>query len=157
MSPSILSGSVPPAPTDGFPVRNHRTRSIRTFDFSSSPDEGPRRPLDLTAIPHRGIRLAIQYLHEHYDDDFRLEDVAASVALSKYYFSRLFHRSVGRSYQEYLTTLRVERAKELLASAHTLSITEIAYRTGFGSLRNFEDRFKAIAGMSPTRYKARAG
>jgi len=77
-------------------------------------------------------------MHARYAKRLELEEVAAEACLSRYHFSRLFHRMVDMSFQDYLIQIRGEQAKQLLRQTPYLSLTRIAYRVGFGSLRNFE-------------------
>ncbi len=113
-------------------------------------------PTDEAALPHLGIKRAVEFLREHHSGRVDLEQVAAHACLSKYHLSRLFHRMVGMSYQDYLTRIRIEEAKQLLAQTPYLSLTCIAYRVGFGSLRNLEGQFKKLTGRSPSEYRARS-
>ena len=111
------------------------------------------QPVDETSLCHFGIKRAVEFIHEHHSATLDLEQAAAAACLSKYHFSRLFHRLVGISYQEYLTRIRVEDAKQLLKHTPYLSLTRIAVRVGLGSLRNFEGQFKKLTGQSPSEYR----
>jgi AraC-like DNA-binding protein len=71
------------------------------------------------------------------------------------HFSRLFHRIIGMPYHEYVTGIRIEKAKKLLEEMPYHSITQIGYEIGFGGLRNFESRFKKLTGQSPYQYRTR--
>ena len=82
-----------------------------------------------------------------------LEQAAAKACLSKYHFSRLFHRMIGMPYQDYLTRIRIEEAKQLLQQTPHLSLTRIAVMVGLGSLRNFEGQFKKLMAQSPSEYR----
>ena len=95
-------------------------------------------PVDEASLSHPGIKRAVEFMHEHYAERLDLEKVAAEACLSKYHFSRLFHRMVDMSFQDCLIQIRGEKAKQLLRQTPYLSLTRIASRVGFGSLRNFE-------------------
>ena len=110
-------------------------------------------PVDEASLPHVGIKRAVEFIHEHRSSPLDLEQAAAAACLSKYYFSRLFHRMVGMPYQEYLTRIRLDDAKQLLRQTPHLTLTRIAVRVGFGSLRNFEGQFKKLTGQSPSQYR----
>ncbi len=117
---------------------------------------GKRRysfPVDETLLSHFGIKRAVEFIQEHHSATLDLEQVAAEACLSKYHFSRLFHRMVGMPYQDYLTRIRIEHAKQLLKETPHLSLTRIAVRVGFGSLRNFQGQFKKLTGQSPSEYR----
>ena len=79
---------------------------------------GKRRdafPADEASLSHFGIKRAVEFIQEqHHSATLDLEQAAAEACLSKYHFSRLFHRMVGISYQDYLTQIRIEEAKQLL-------------------------------------------
>ncbi len=111
-------------------------------------------PVDEASLSHVGIKRAVQFIQvQHHPATLNLEQAAAEACLSKYHFSRLFHRIVGISYQDYLTQIRIEDAKQLLTQTPHLTLTRIAIRVGFGSLRNFEGRFKKVTGQSPSEYR----
>ena len=94
--------------------------------------------VDEASLSHPGIKRAVALMHKRYAKRLDLEEVAAEACLSKYHFSRLFHCLVDMSFQDYLIQIRGEKAKQLLRQTPYLSLTRIAYRVGFGSLRNFE-------------------
>jgi len=110
-------------------------------------------PIDEASVSHFGIKRAVEFIHAYHPATLDLEQAAAEACLSKYHFSRLFHRSVGMPYQDYLTRLRIEEAKVFLKQTPYLSLTRIAIRVGFGSLRNFEGQFKKVTGQSQSEYR----
>jgi len=112
-------------------------------------------PVEAAALPHGGIRRAVEFIHQHYHEKHSLEEIAAEACLSQYHFCRLFHRVVGISYHEYVTLMRIEKAKALLQETPYHSITEIGYEIGFGGLRNFESCFKKLTGQTPCQYRIR--
>jgi AraC-like DNA-binding protein len=81
--------------------------------------------------------------------------VAASAGYSRYHFVRRFREVYGETPGQYLARRRIERARELLASAN-LTVTEICMLVGFSSLGTFCTRFKQQVGMTPTEFRARA-
>jgi transcriptional regulator GlxA family with amidase domain len=72
--------------------------------------------------------------------------------LSQYHFARAFKQATGHTVHQYLTTVRLERAKELLA-ANEFSIADIAFRCSFSSQANFTKTFVRSLGISPGRYR----
>ena len=111
-------------------------------------------PVDKTSLSHFGIKRAVEFMQEHHHSTaLDLEQAAAAACLSKYHFSRLFHRMVGVPYQDYLTRIRIEEAKHLLQQTPHLTLTRIAVRVGLGSLRNFEGQFRKVTGQSPSEYR----
>ena len=117
---------------------------------------GKRRysfPVDKASLSHHGIRRAVDFIQEHHAATLDLEQTAAEACLSKYHFSRLFHRMVGMPYQDYLALVRIEEAKKLLKQTPHLPLTRIAVRVGFGTLRNLEGQFRKLTKQSPSEYR----
>ena len=98
------------------------------------------------------IREACAYITSNCDKDLSLPLVADNIGLSHYYFSRLFKEYSGTTFREYLSSQRVRRAKKLL-SDECLSITDIAYQSGFQSISNFNRVFLEQTGSSPKDYR----
>jgi AraC-like DNA-binding protein len=100
---------------------------------------------------------ALRRAHDLIDRDFAealdLDDLAREAGYSKYHFARTFAAAYGETPRAYLTRRRVERAKNLLRSAN-LSVTEICFLVGFGSLGSFSTLFRHLVGQSPTTYRA---
>ncbi len=98
------------------------------------------------------ITKAKKYIEEHQTEDISLGDVAKAVNTSTYYFCKMFRKLAGINFTDYLTRLRIERAKNLLLNPN-LRISEIAFEIGFQSLTHFNRVFKKILGQSPTDYR----
>ncbi len=128
----------------------------RRVMIQSAAHRKPRHsfPVDEASLSHPGIKRAVALMHKRYAKRLDLEEVAAEACLSKYHFSRLFHCLVDMSFQDYLIQIRGEKAKQLLRQTPYLSLTRIAHRVGFGSLRNFEGQFKKLTGQSPSECRA---
>lgn len=92
------------------------------------------------------------YMNENYKKPLRLADVAEALGYERCYFSKLFKNIFGVGFNDYLTTLRVgAAAKELTHTARL--ITDIAFDSGFQSVRSFNDIFKKRTGMTPMQYR----
>jgi AraC-like DNA-binding protein len=78
--------------------------------------------------------------------------LAHEAALSTWHFHRLFTGAFGLTPHDYLTHLRIERAKRLLASGG-YSVTETCFETGYSSLGSFSTKFRTIVGRSPAQYR----
>lgn len=99
------------------------------------------------------IARAKQFIAEHQTEELSLDQVAKSVHTSKFYFCKLFKKSTGVNFTDYLSRVRTERAKNLLLNPN-LRVSEIAYEVGFQSLTHFNRVFKRILGQSPTEYRS---
>lgn len=101
---------------------------------------------------HQSILLAIRYINEHYMDDLSLSLIAQEVYLSPSYFATLFKKTMGISFVDYLTLVRITRAKWLLHQ-HGLKIYQISERVGFKTSRYFVHVFKQHVGIVPSEYR----
>ena len=104
--------------------------------------------------PTDPIAKAIRYMEAHYEKPITLGCMAELSFLNPAYFSALFKQRTGVTFVERLTAIRVEAAKQLLASTNEL-VTEVADRTGFRNVRHFNRVFKSETGLSPTEYRER--
>ena len=95
---------------------------------------------------------AKRFFRTHYAEAVGVGDAAKAVNLSPSSFSRLFRAATGFSPYEYLLGVRLEKAKELLLGS-ALPVSEVAYRTGFGSDANFIAFFKKETGLSPLKFR----
>lgn len=103
------------------------------------------------------LQTACQYIDEQYaNEDISLNTVASKVNISPSYFSSIFSREMGRTFVEYLTGVRLEKAKELLMCSH-LNSAEIAYRVGYKDPHYFGYLFKKSVGCTPREYRTRGG
>jgi AraC-like DNA-binding protein len=98
------------------------------------------------------IRRAKTYIAEHESDGIPLEEIARALHMSTFYFCKMFRKATGLTFTDYLSRVRVERAKTLLLDPHR-RVSEIAYETGFGSLTHFNRVFRKLAGCSPSDYR----
>lgn len=98
------------------------------------------------------IRKAVKYMKENYNKDIMLEEVAGIINISPFYFSKIFKEYMGKNYVDYITELRIEKAKEMLKKGE-ISIKEICYEVGYNDPNYFSRVFKKIEGLSPSEYK----
>jgi YesN/AraC family two-component response regulator len=98
------------------------------------------------------ITEAKKYIEKYHTKDVSLGDVAKAVHISKYYLCTMFRNATGLYFTDYVTLLRIERAKHLLLDPN-LRISHIAFEVGFQSAANFNRVFKRILGESPTEYR----
>lgn len=98
------------------------------------------------------ITEACRYIQENCDQMLTLQSVSDYVGFSTYYFSRVFKSLTTTSFLEYLTMQRIKKAQTLLADS-SLSITDIAYQSGYTSISTFNRVFRKSRGCSPTEYR----
>ena len=101
----------------------------------------------------QGFRSAvIEYLGQACEEGITMRQAAAAMGYEYHYFSRLFHECFGLNFKEFLNILRFDRACVLLEQGE-VSVTSLAERCGFGSIRNFNRIFLAMSGVTPTEYR----
>lgn len=109
------------------------------------------RPLHLQRNPI--ISRAVDYVEENFcDPNITLIGVARHVGMSSAHFSTVFSQTMGRSFITYLTALRVERAKELLATTD-MKLSGIALEIGYNEPNYFSHVFRKATGMTPKEYR----
>jgi two-component system response regulator YesN len=96
---------------------------------------------------------ARDYIFNNYCKDITLEDVSKEVNVSPNYFSKLFKDETGSNFIDYVTTLRIEKAKKLLCDSKRYN-KEICYQIGYSDPNYFSRIFKKIVGVTPTEYKS---
>lgn len=105
---------------------------------------------DNTESPN--IARAREFIETHHAEDLSLAAVAQAAHMSTFYFCKQFKKATGLSFTEYLSRVRVEKAKEQLLKPH-IRVSEVAYEVGFQSLTHFNRVFKKLNGESPTTYR----
>lgn len=98
------------------------------------------------------IEMAKEYIRNNFSKDISLDDVSRSVNISSYYFSKIFKEETGENFIEYLTAVRIEKAKELLNNSDC-SMKEICALCGYSDPNYFSRSFKKNVGVTPTEYK----
>jgi len=98
------------------------------------------------------IRIAKQYINDHYNEKIVLEDIAGMVGLNPVYFSVLFKKETGLNFSDYLVNYRMDVAKNLLRSTND-TIAAIADSVGYKDSRYFSQLFTKIVGIKPALYR----
>ena len=98
------------------------------------------------------VTRARQFIAQNQDDAICLATVAKAVNTSTFYFCKLFKKSTGLTFTDYLARVRIEKAKGLLLDPDR-RVSEIAYDVGFQSLTHFNRVFHKLTGQSPTSYR----
>lgn len=99
----------------------------------------------------RLVQRSLSYIEEHYAE-INERQAAEYVNLSYSYYSKIFHKVMGKKFQDYLTAVRI-RAAERLLLAGDMTVTEIALACGFSSSSHFIERFKAVYRVTPKQYR----
>ncbi|WP_096085765.1 helix-turn-helix transcriptional regulator [Agaribacterium haliotis] len=108
----------------------------------------------ITRLPQKRSETIIAetkaYIHQHFDQNIDIADLANNVHVSESYLMRCFKKHAGCTIKQYLTHYRIEQAKVLLTS---MSVAEAAFAVGFNDSNYFSNVFKRFTGSSPQQYK----
>jgi AraC-like DNA-binding protein len=101
---------------------------------------------------YKSLTNARDFMRHAYARPINLPDISAQANLSPYHFLRVHKLAYGETPHEFLTRLRIEKAKTLLASG-SHNVTEACFEVGFSSLGSFSALFNQRVGMSPSEYQ----
>lgn len=103
-----------------------------------------------TPVRHDSVKDVLLYCVENYTEPLTLDVIAKNLHLNKFYISHIFRERLKISFPDFINGLRVERACTMLSE--NCSITEVAFASGFSSIRTFNRAFVQRMGKSPTAY-----
>ena len=99
------------------------------------------------------LQKILKYIQENYQRDFSLEEISQYSGFSSQYFSRYFKEQMGITFTDYVSQLRIQKAKKFLAEPDSL-VSSVAYAVGFENVNSFIRMFKRYEGVSPGKYKS---
>jgi AraC-like DNA-binding protein len=102
---------------------------------------------------YRRIVQSKLFIDKYYSGKIHLERIAGEAYFSKFHFIRLFKKIYGKTPHQYLSSVRMERSKELLREG--TPVTETCFAVGFESVASFTTLFKRTVGQTPSTYQAR--
>ena len=135
--------------TNVFPIRNGKGRVIGTATFYRPVSNG-----DITPEWYGALRKAIAHIDRHYKEDIPLADLAVTAGMSKSTFRRVFTMRLSISPGEYISTIRINHARKLLAET-SATVDQIAHECGFYDQSHFTKIFKRMRGITPGEYRRR--
>lgn len=93
-----------------------------------------------------------KYIHKNFNRDITLNEISERFFINPYYFSQLFKKKTGMNYQNYLTQIRINRAKKLLEETN-MKLGEICAMVGYTDSNHFNRMFERQEGMNPAEYR----
>jgi AraC family transcriptional regulator len=114
------------------------------------------KPSQQIALSNRALRRVLDKMRAEVASDHNLNSLAAESGYSKSHFLRVFRAGVGCSPHQWLTQLRIERAKKMLQTEST-PLIDIAAACGFSSHAHFSSTFRQLAGVTPSIYRRSRG
>lgn len=109
------------------------------------------KPQNFIDYSNKIVQATKEYLEAHYTEDISLEDVAEQVNISPQYFSKLIKKNTGFNFIDWLSMLRVKKAKELLSNSD-LSVKEVCFMVGYKDPNYFSRIFKKRLGITPSDF-----
>ncbi len=112
--------------------------------------------MDTQAVSYAGQYLykrliqAKWFIDKNYMNAINLSEISDAAILSKFHFTRLFKQIYGKTPHQYITYLRIEKAKQLLQESK--SVSEVCDTIGFESLTTFSGLFKRMVGLTPSKF-----
>ena len=106
---------------------------------------------DAKGYLYKRIVRAKLFVDTHFAEGLQVRNIASEAFLSLYHFIRLFKRIYNRTPHQYLTAVRIERAKELLHAG--IPVSDVCYSVGFESESSFTGLFKRRVGRTPSAYR----
>lgn len=102
------------------------------------------------------IYSAINFVEQNYTSKLYIEDICKIAMMSQAYFSRLFKFITGKTFVEYINSLRIRKAIEMLRESDA-TVTDICFSVGFNDIAYFNRVFKKETGLTPKQYKHASG
>ncbi len=127
-------------------------RSLSPEKAEAQGEESAREESTQSEAGNFVARAALQYIKQHYTEHISLGDVADSVFVSQWHLSKLINGHLGQSFFDIVNSLRIDKAKELLADP-SMKVHEIAQAVGYGDVAHFSKNFKKLVGVSPMEFR----
>lgn len=117
-------------------------REIPMIEYSTS-----ERTNQLISIER--LDRVYEYVEQNYKKDISIQEIAAIANYSTFYFTRYFKNATGMTFGRFMNSFRVKMA-EMYLMEEDITVTDIAYKCGFNSIKTFNRVFKSIKGCTPT-------
>ncbi len=106
----------------------------------------------ISSVPANTVETVISYIQEHYNEHISNETIGKALSFHPNYLNRLILMHTGKTLHQYVLSVRLTKALEMLQSS-SLSITQIALKTGFCDLQQFSKFFQSQIGCSPSSFR----
>jgi len=111
----------------------------------------PTKELYPKVYLYRRIVYAKLFIDDHFAEKIDLDNIADEAFFSKYHFIRIFNSVYKKTPHQYLSYIRIEKAKQILATG--LPAAQTCYAVGFESVSSFTGLFKRMTGQTPSVYQ----
>ena len=135
---------------EGYEIMQHHLAKLICIELIRSSQNNILKKAEKQMCP--SILRAVKYLEEHYNLPYDLEETAKVSKLNKYHFLKLFYNNVGMTPKDYLTKIKIEKAKSMLLEGDK-TVSDLAYELGYSSQSHFCMTFKKHCKITPTQFK----
>lgn len=125
---------------------------LRSIMCILSENSNRRLPIELPVAKEPRLQVILNYMQDQMTEQISISQVSSQFGLSERSLLRLFQEDLRMSYAQYLKTLRVVRAIELLTTTN-LNINEISFQVGYDSFPTFSNTFQDVVGVRPKVYR----
>lgn len=147
----------PVEPEDMNQALEKAIRSAKSRKKSILKEDKIRKLNEGVQSAEKNVEKVKTYIETHFKEEMTRESLASEVFMNPDYLSKLFKKNTGSSLMDYVTKVRIERAKELLERT-VLPISEIAIETGYSNTAYFTKMFKKYTnGVTPREYRKGLG
>ena len=147
----------PVEPEDMNQALEKAIRNAKSRKKSILKEEKIRKLNEGVQSAEKNVEKVKTYIETHFKEELTRESLASEVFMNPDYLSKLFKKNTGSSLMDYVTKVRIERAKELLERT-VLTISEIAIETGYSNTAYFTKMFKKYTnGVTPREYRKGLG
>ncbi|MBW1295146.1 AraC family transcriptional regulator [Aquimarina litoralis] len=101
----------------------------------------------------RRINVALEYIDSNLNNDLSLDTIASIASYSPFHFHRIFKAVIGETLNSYINRRRLEKIAAVLMHKEEVSITEVAFQSGFSSNSSLTKAFKKFYGVSPSEFR----
>ncbi|WOD44620.1 AraC family transcriptional regulator [Hwangdonia lutea] len=122
-------------------ICNYKSLSSFIYDKKYSDNEGHR------------MRNVFTYTMDNFENDITLNTIAEVANMTKNAFCKYFKKRTNKTYIQFLNELRLEHACKLLLSNKDLTVSEVAEKSGFNNMSNFNRQFKVVKKVNPSEYR----
>jgi len=112
----------------------------------------PQKDIYPKVYLYRRIVYAKLFIDNHFSEKIDLDNIADEAFFSKYHFIRVFNSIYKKTPHQYLSFVRIEKAKQLLKT--DLPVSEVCYAVGFESVSTFTGLFKRFTGKTPAVFQS---
>lgn len=122
--------------------------------LAATGNQDDRQQITIRNKDQQLVKYGIEFINQHFDDELSLSTIADNAGVSYHHFSRTFKKISGYNFKEYLTMIRINKAKRLLKDTH-IPITDISYSCGFSCHKQLIFAFNKYCRMTPTAFRKR--